>query len=400
MNGFSDKSALPSTSPLLHFHAFAEGGVLFREGTRRVWALNAASAYIWCMIDQVPDIESLARAMAERFSIDPDTARRDVRNMVARLEQEGLLGAEPQCETSRDEDAWDIAPHGPLMHEPARWAVRRLFATPNHVFEVRSADFSIGEAFMGNMNHLVLTREAAADTRLAVLPAEKRAGSWDVCLDGRRYVGEVPGDMVLPNLSTLVFVRACEALHDKLLFHAAVLGRGGKAVLFPAEAGSGKSTLAAVLAARGYRYFSDELAVLDVKGLGVIPFPLPMSIKPGSTAVLERYYPGLSGYPVHHRTDGKRVRYLSPPAESLSEEETVPIHALVFPRYEAGVESRLAPLAKDEALRRLARTGSSNREFTSGDVRAMIGIVEQNPCCEMVISDIEEAVSLLEKHVF
>ena len=55
---------------------------------------------------------------------------------------------------------------------------------------------------------------------------------------------------------------------------------------------------------------------------------------------------------------------------------------------------------KTEALRRLARTGSSNRVFTNRDVEAMIGLIEKRPCYEIIFSDLNQAVSQLKRHFF
>lgn len=396
-----ESSTLISTSFFVHFYPFADGGVLFHEGMRRIWVLNASSAFMWCMLDIVSDMDGLARSVAEKFCIDEATALRDAQETVGVFEREGLLGNDDPQNFPDDGSEWDITPHGPPLAEPEAWVVRQQFETPKHVFSFCCADSSLGEAFMRNMAHLVPDRKAAVDTRLAVLPGREAAATWDIYLDGRRYVGGVLPNEVLPYLSTLVFVRACEALNERLLFHAAVLGRGGEAVVFPAEAGSGKSTLAASLAARGYRYLSDELAVLDLDSLKITPLPLPMSLKPGSLEALQRHYPSLALYSVHHRADGKLVRYLLPPKDSLFTEKDgkTRIRALVFPLYRKGEGNRLAVLEKAEALRRLALTGSSNREFTPADVKAMIKVVERNPCYELVFNDLEEAVLLLEKHV-
>jgi hypothetical protein len=170
-------------------------------------------------------------------------------------------------------------------------------------------------------------------------------------------------------------------------------------VLFPAEAGSGKTTLAAALAARGWRFFSDELAVLDIGDLSVAPFPMPMSIKPGSVQALGRYYPGLASGALYHRADGKHVRYLSPPPESLKGVGNSASHIdiIVYPIYREGSKTRLAPLTKIDALQRLAATGSSDRKFLSADIEAMLALVERTPCFELVFSNLEEALELLEE---
>ena len=62
--------------------------------------------------------------------------------------------------------------------------------------------------------------------------------------------------------------------------HAGVVASGGRAILLPAPSGSGKSTLVAALIARGARYYSDELALLDQRGW-VHPYPRHLVIRDG-----------------------------------------------------------------------------------------------------------------------
>ena len=96
------------------------------------------------------------------------------------------------------------------------------------------------------------------------------------------------------------------------------------------------------------------------------------------------------------------VRYLSPSAKNLIEtlENSAPVNYLVFPQYRKGTENRLNKLNKFEVMQRLAITGSSNRDITNQDIKAMIDLVEKSPCYEIVYSDLPKAVALLENQVF
>jgi hypothetical protein len=299
-------------------------------------------------------------------------------------------------------DRWDITPTGTRLIEPESWAIKRFFQTANHVFEFCCMDTSLGKAITDHLSHLVLNKEVQCDTRIAILPGKDDTKTWDIFIDGLRFTEGLKKNEVFPHIATLFFVRACEALEDRLLFHAAVLEKDGTTIVLPGEAGSGKTTLAAALIIHGCRFFSDEIAVLNVESLCVSPLPLPMSIKPGSVEPLSRYYAGLSERPVHQRVDGKKVRYLSPPIPNLTEtfEVSAPVDYIVFPKYREGAENRLNMLDKFETMQRLAMTGSSNRDITNRDVEAMIALVENSPCYEIVYSDLSKAVALLENHVF
>ena len=60
----------------------------------------------------------------------------------------------------------------------------------------------------------------------------------------------------------------------------------------PGASGSGKSTLTAGLARAGLGYLTDELAALDLASGQLLPYPKPITVKPGSFAVAARDGPG------------------------------------------------------------------------------------------------------------
>ncbi|MCB2148560.1 MAG: PqqD family peptide modification chaperone [Deltaproteobacteria bacterium] len=398
----SQMYSLPTPSSDVSFYPFVDGGVLFLEGSRQIWALNSSSAFIWCLLDEVTSLDELASRLASTFNIGKDKALQDAGALLNVLEQEGLFAAEPFSESMESDRSWDITPTGPRLLEPNHWAVRRFFRVADHLFEFCCQDTALGDTFTHMMDHLAVDNCELPDTRLAVTDSKEIGDTWDIFLDDLGFMEGRPENEVLPNLATLIFVRCCETLKANLLFHAAVIEMDGITVMFPGEAGSGKTTLAAALMAHGCRFFSDELAVLNLSDLCVSPLPLPMSIKPGSVKPLESYYPGLADRPIHLRTDGKKVRYLSPSVKNLPEvvENSSPVDFLIFPKYIKGAEDRLAKIDKMEALQRLAKTGSSNRVFTSRDVEAMITLIERRPCYELVFSELPQAVSILKKHIF
>ncbi len=396
------KRPLPSPSPRVDYFPFANGGVLFFRGSHRLWALNAVSAFLWRELHRASSLDDLAGALARRFAIDADRALQDATAAVSGFAREGLLGEEEAAPQDLLPEAGAGENLGSLLVAPSQWGLRRSFQTLGHRWEFCCADARFGETFTRHLDHLASACSDGADTSLALLPSGGYRPGWDLYLDGRCYRQGVLAHEVLPNLFTLVFVRASEALAARFLIHAAVLVRDGQGVIFPAETGSGKTTLAATLAARGYGFYSDELAVLDQETLSVYPLPLPMSIKPGSVPVLVRDYPHLAGATSYLRADGKQVRYLLPPPATLpgADARAVPVRALVFPSYASGQSTRFEVIDPCAALQRLAMTGSSDRPLGRQDVKAMIALAEGRDSYHLVYSRLDEAVACLEAQLF
>ena len=56
----------------------------------RVLGLNPTGALIWSLLEE-HDEQSLAEAVAERFAVDADAAREDVRAFLGLLRERGLV---------------------------------------------------------------------------------------------------------------------------------------------------------------------------------------------------------------------------------------------------------------------------------------------------------------------
>lgn len=137
--------------------------------------------------------------------------------------------------------------------------------------------------------------------------------------------------------------------HRYLMIHAAVLERGGRAVILPAPPGSGKSTLCAALAYRGWRLLSDELTLIRPEDGWIVPLPRPVSLKNASIDVMRSYLSrdtdqAVFTTPVDTTLKGW-VAHLRAPGDAVARSSVcVPPAWIVFPRYQAGAPSTLEVL--------------------------------------------------------
>jgi hypothetical protein len=81
----------------------------------------------------------------------------------------------------------------------------------------------------------------------------------------------------------IVAARLLEAVGNRVdthdLFHGAALSRGGRGLILSGESGFGKSVLTLSLVRRGWKFLSDEIAVVDANGPQLSPFPKAIEIR-------------------------------------------------------------------------------------------------------------------------
>jgi hypothetical protein len=187
--------------------------------------------------------------------------------------------------------------------------------------------------------------------------------------------------------------------HDfRFYVHAGVVGKNESCILLPAAAGSGKSSLTAALTHRGFRYFSDEVALLENGTLKVPPVPLAFCIKKTGWDLIARYFPQLFDMPAHKRGDGKVVRYMAPSTCGLVvQRASAPVSHIIFPRYDANAQTELTAVPRSEALRRLMAECLALRErLTRENVKELIAWISGIECYALTFSSLEEACERIE----
>jgi hypothetical protein len=188
--------------------------------------------------------------------------------------------------------------------------------------------------------------------------------------------------------------------HDFLFYvHAGVVGTGETCVLLPAAAGSGKSSLTAALTHRGFRYFSDEVALIEPQTFLVPPMPLAFCVKSTGWDVIARYYPEIRALISHERMDGKVVRYIPPPAAAI-QQMRAPVSHIIFPRYDKDGTTELKPIARSEALRRLMdECLALHQRLDQDNVGELVRWIAGIDCYALRFSSLEEAAELVAQAV-
>lgn len=148
----------------------------------------------------------------------------------------------------------------------------------------------------------------------------------------------------------------CIAAHDytRLLIHAAVLEKDGKAVVFPALPGSGKSTLAAYLAFHGWNLYSDEMALIDSADGSVSPLFRPVCLKNDSIRLVREWLPEATMTKVARDTRKGDIAHLKAMSwlrfKTLKQAKIV---GVVFPRYQGKGRFQVRKVDNLQAFRQL-----------------------------------------------
>lgn len=216
--------------------------------------------------------------------------------------------------------------------------------------------------------------------------------------DGEAPFNPLPGDQGFPLLEWGLNWCVYGHCHQHLTIHAAVLERGGRALLLPAPSGSGKSTLCAALCFSGWRLLSDELALVDPDGGSLIPMPRPVSLKNASIDVIRSFAPQVDFGSMVEETAKGVVAHFAPPRASVEASEVRALPAwVVFPRYMAGAGVELKRQERAASFMRLVEN-AFNYDVLGAEGFGLIGdLVDRSGCFTLEYGDLSRAVSVLDQ---
>lgn len=181
--------------------------------------------------------------------------------------------------------------------------------------------------------------------------------------------------------------------HQYLIIHAAVVEKNGRCAMLPGIPGAGKSTLCATLVLAGWRLFSDEMALIDLKSGLIWPVPRPISLKNASIDILHQRNPESHFGPIVTDTHKGTVTHLRAPVDSVDlSNSPAPAAWVIFPRYEAGAALTTTAISPCHATLKLA-DDSFNLPLIGGPGFSVLADVAA--CCDsyqLHYSNLDEAI--------
>ena len=212
---------------------------------------------------------------------------------------------------------------------------------------------------------------------------------------GRNWrVGQLPGD-AMAWVVWDVNRAAAEAGGDHLLFHAGGIEADGTGVLLPGVSGSGKSTLVAGLVRAGLGYLTDELAALNMATGRLVPYAKPITVKPGSFAVLSGMRPDVGLESGHGPQAGQECQVAVGDGTGRRIGRPCVPAFVVVPRFDAVAATALTPLSDTEAFFALAVNAVNLIAHGSEGTRALGRLAKGCRCFSLTLSDLDEACRLV-----
>jgi HprK-related kinase A len=189
----------------------------------------------------------------------------------------------------------------------------------------------------------------------------------------------------------------CSRAHNYLIFHSAVVEKAGRAAILAGPPGSGKSTLCAALLARGWRLFSDELALLDPARGWLLPIPRPVALKGTSIELIEGLLPRFRIGRIFAPTHKGKLAHLCPPTEAVERQSEPALPGwVVFPTHAENADTRLVPLGKAAGFLRLERNSFNYDRLGRSAFDALGQLIENAACYELPFAHAVEAAKLID----
>ncbi len=185
-----------------------------------------------------------------------------------------------------------------------------------------------------------------------------------------------------------------------LTLHASGVERGGQSILMPGESGSGKSTLAAGLGYRGWRFLSDEFALIDPDTGLHHAYPRPTSLKNDAIPVMKDWIDTARFSKLFPDTQKGEICYLQPEISSIKRmHETATPKVIVFPAFSKDHAPELVPMTPSEAMVRMVAGSANYDKLGERGFDCLTQLVNRCPAYWLSYRNFEEADNLLSEAI-
>ncbi len=394
--------AVPVTiAPWVSSHIFEDQLLVFSEQSQTIFELNPSAAFIWLCCEKGMALAAIAREMCEAFSVSAMTAESDLKAVVSQWMSMELLEKGPGEEiVPLVIQETEASENNPLVGQryDLELALYKSFCLRLAGFDflMRFSHQEIEELVTPVFSHL-----ACSFINQPITFDIVKIDNHFLIVNDALIVDVFSNSAEIgPRLSYHVVDSAYRKIDFLIAIHAAALSLGNGCVVFPGNCGVGKTTLSAALIKDGFKYFTDDTAILDRKTRSVVAVPVSLRIKEGSWETVEKMFQESFAVTVHGSSDGRKIRYLGPPEDSLTDGKVAGdfVKALVFPKYFPECTTSIHPISRLDAIHRLQECGYDvGACLNKAKVVELLDWIKDVDCYEMSIGSLSEAPSIVRR---
>lgn len=275
----------------------------------------------------------------------------------------------------------DIAPFVIRLKSPVRGMAEAIsLLYPDHaVAESPFADFHVAVTPSGFLSRFV--------------PRRIRFVS-----EGQSSFHPLPANQAFPAFEWGLNWCVVSHINTYLLIHSGVLAKDDRIVLLPGEPAAGKSTLTAGLMLRGWRLFSDELALVEAGSNQLRPMVRPVNLKNDSIGIIRTFAPEAVLNKETPDTTKGVVSHLRPTAASVAEARRPGRVAwVVFPRFTRGLtERRITRVSRPQAFMRLADLSFNYATLGLRGFETLRAVVSDAACFDFAFGSLDDGLAGIE----
>jgi hypothetical protein len=216
----------------------------------------------------------------------------------------------------------------------------------------------------------------------------KENGTYDFGLNGEVLNRGLELELALMLLDAQLRLHIGVKAPDMIFIHAGVVAYRGRTVVMPGKSFAGKTVLVAALVDRGATYYSDEFAVIDMRGL-IHPYAKALSLRG-----LSHPYAKALSLP-EGRKDLIQTDHSMESLGWTAGSETLPIGAIVVTTYRRGAEWRPRRLSSGEGAMALLANAVPARDRPAQVMRALSHAAGEAITIESERGEADEVAPLL-----
>jgi hypothetical protein len=216
--------------------------------------------------------------------------------------------------------------------------------------------------------------------------------------DGRTLYRLNKDFQLCPILMDQIRISCYENVRDYVLFHSGAVVKNSGAILLPARSESGKTTLTLGLMSYGYRYLTDEVAVINNETLKVVPYQRPIFVWHWSRLLRKDVSKKFRIYRYRDRDNNDwRWQYIVPQDGAVMPRDSRwDVDSIIFPRYTPKGKTVLRPISSAQAVVSLMQNCWNQALFPDGGLKICIKLARRARCYTLEMGNLEKACELIE----